>query len=88
MEKHFEKDVEKNLLAFKAFQQLHLTEALDKNITLEMGLNKEDTVEEEKKKRKSNCEWCTPMGVCFLTLMISLLGVGGLFAYFLLKDHV
>ena len=86
MEKHFEKDVEKNLLAFKAFQQLHLTEALDKNITLEMGLNKEDTVEEEKKK--SNCEWCTPMGVCFLTLMICLLGVGGLFAYFLLKDHV
>ena len=42
MEKHFEKDVEKNILAFKAFQQLHLTEALDKNVALEMGLNKED----------------------------------------------
>ena len=85
MEKLFEKEVEKKLLAFKAFQHLHLTEALDKSFTLEMGLNKEDTVEEKKKR---NCEWCTPMGVCFLTLMISLLGVGGLFAYFLLKDHV
>ena len=88
MEKHFEKDVEKNLLAFKAFQQLHLTEALAKNVTLEMGLNKEDTVEEEEKKMKSNCEWCTPMGVCFFIFMIFLLGMAALFAYFLLKDDV
>ena len=54
-----------------------------------MGLNEEDTVEEEQEmKRKNNCAWCTPMGICFFIGMTILLGMGAMFAYFLLKDHV
>ena len=67
MEKVYEKEVGKKLMTFKALNQLHLTEALDPTIVLEMGLNEDDEdTKDSKKKTTIHNEWCTPLGILFL----------------------
>ena len=89
MEKIYEKEVEKKLMTFRTFHKLCLTEALDPTIVMEMGLNEDDDEDNNKPKKRYTIhnEWCTPLGVFSLLLIVILLGIGGCLLYSMFNDH-